>query len=66
MASREAEKTVPVSKQIPNKRERASAQFGQLDDLTSGNWTTNPPSTIQEAIERIAAEVATLKAGTID
>lgn len=66
MASREKDITRTVYKNVPNRRERAAAQFGQLDDLTSGNWTTATPATIQEAIERLAAEVATLKAGTID
>ena len=66
MASREVNRTAKVTKQLPNQRERAASQFGQLDDLTAGNWTTAVPNTIQEAIERLAAEVATLKAGTID
>jgi hypothetical protein len=65
MASREAEKAVRKSNSAPNKRERLSAQYGQLDDLTAGNWASLPTS-IQDAIERIAAEVATLKGGTID
>lgn len=65
MASREAEKTVRKSNSAPNKRERLSAQHGQLDDLTAGNWASLP-SSIQDAIERIAAEVATLKGSAID
>lgn len=65
MASREAEKTVRKSNSAPNKRERLSAQHGQLDDLTAGNWSSLPTS-IKDAIERIAAEVATLKGDTID
>lgn len=65
MASKEAQKTVPVSKQLPNKRERASAQFGQLDDQDAGDWDGLPAS-IQEAIARLAAEVATLKGSAID
>ncbi len=66
MPSDKVNKTVKDSKTVPNDRERLAAQFGQLDDLTAGNWTTATPTTIQEAIERIAAEVATLKVGTID
>lgn len=65
MASKEAQKTVPVSKQLPNKRERASAQFGQLDSQAAGDWN-GLPSSIQDAIARLAAEVATLKGGPID
>lgn len=66
MASREVGFQKTPKKTVPNQRERQAAQFGQLDDLTAGNWTTATPATIQEAIERLAAEVATLKAGTID
>lgn len=53
--SAEAQKTVTQAK-VPNKRERASAQFGQLDSLTGTYWDGNP-DTIQEAIERLAAAV---------
>jgi len=65
MASKEANKTVPVTKQLPNKRERAAAQFGQLDGQAAGDWDGLPAS-IQEAIARLAAEVADLKGGPID
>lgn len=60
--SREAQKTVTNAK-VPNKRERASAQFGQLDSLTASYWDGNP-ETIQEAIERMAALLYTLNTNT--
>jgi hypothetical protein len=55
--SNNAQKTVKVTKQLPNKRERASAQFGQLSDLVPADWDNNPPETIAEAINRLAAAV---------
>jgi hypothetical protein len=52
---------------VPNKRERASAQFGQLD--TQGAvavvWAVSQPQTIEEAIRRIAAAVAAGTSGPI-
>lgn len=65
MASKEAQKTVKVSNSLPNKRERAAAQFGQLDGQAAGDWDGLPAS-IQEAIARLAAEVAILKGSAID
>lgn len=60
MPSREKDKTASTAN-VPNKRERASAQYGQLDDLTATNWNADtPPTTIQEAIERIAAALTAL------
>lgn len=64
MASNEASKTVPVSDNIPNKRERASAQFGQLDGLTAANWAGSTPTSIKNAIERMAALLKTLNSNT--
>ena len=64
MSSAEASKTVPVSNQIPNKRERAAAQFGQLNGQDATDWASLPTS-IQNAIARLAAEVATLKGSPI-
>lgn len=64
MSSSEASKTVPVSNQIPNKRERAASQFGQLDGQDATDWASLPTS-IQNAIARLAAEVATLKGSPI-
>ena len=55
--SKNAQKTVKVTKQLPNKRERASAQFGQLSDVVAADWDNNPPETIAEAINRLAAAV---------
>jgi len=52
-----AQKTVKVTKQLPNKRERASAQFGQLSDLDLTKWASPAPKSIAEAINRIAAVV---------
>jgi hypothetical protein len=50
---------------VPNERERAASQFGQLDGQNAGDWAGNPPKTIQEAIERIAAAVAAGTSGPI-
>lgn len=56
--SKEAQKTVKQAK-VPNKRERAASQFGQLDSMTSSYWAAStPPKTIQEAIERLAKAVS--------
>lgn len=59
-----ASKTVKVTKQLPNKRERASAQFGELSDLTAASWAGTPPATIGEAINRMAALLKTLNSNT--
>jgi hypothetical protein len=56
--SNNAQKTVKVTKQLPNKRERASAQFGQLSDLVAGDWAAPAPKSIAEAINRLAAALA--------
>lgn len=62
--SNNASKTVKVTRQIPNKRERASAQFGELSDLTAANWAGSPPATIAAAIERMAALLKVLNSNT--
>ena len=64
MPSNKVNKTVKDSSNVPNDRERLASQYGQLDDLTSGNWASLPTS-VQDAIERLAAEVATLKGSAI-
>lgn len=56
--SNNAQKTVKVTKQVPNKRERAAAQFGELSDLNAGDWDAPAPKTIAEAINRLAAALA--------
>lgn len=61
MASREASKTVKVSDQIPNKRERAASQYGQINDIVSGDWNGDPAS-IKDAINRLAAAMEGLLA----
>lgn len=61
MASRESKKTARDNKKTPNKRERLSAQYGQLNDIVSSEWNGNPV-TLKEAINRIAADLAALKA----
>jgi len=63
-ASKEAQKTVKQAK-VPNKRERAASQFGQLDSMTSSYWDTAAPETIQEAIERLAKAVSNSGASPI-
>ncbi len=59
-ASKEAQKTVKQAK-VPNKRERAASQFGQLDP-TDANfatyWATSSPKTILEALQRLAKAVS--------
>jgi len=55
MASRESTKTVPVGSNIPNKRERAASQYGQLDDVESTDWTGDPES-LKEAIQNYTQE----------
>ena len=64
MASNVSTKEVKVTKQIPNARERASAQFGQLDGQEATDWASLPTS-IQDAIARMAAEIALLKGSAI-
>lgn len=58
--SRVKDQTVTNAK-VPNKRERASAQYGQFN-ATDANWATywagSPPETILEAIERLADAVS--------
>ena len=61
MASREASKTIKVSDQIPNKRERAASQYGQINDIVSGDWNGDPAS-IKDAINRLAAAMEGLLA----
>jgi hypothetical protein len=62
MASKIAEKTLNVSNSVPNARERVSAQFGQINDLVSGDWDTSTPASIQEALNRLAAAFTLLLA----
>lgn len=62
--SSNASKTVKVTRQLPNKRERASAQFGQLSDIVSASWAGSPPNTIGEAINRMAALLKVLNSNT--
>ena len=61
-ASKEASKTVRNAK-VPNKRERAAAQFGQIDDQLLANWSDAAavPATIKEALNRLAARVQALE-----
>lgn len=60
MASKEAQKTVRVTQQVPNKRERVSAQFGQVDVATPANWDSLPES-IKAALDELAARVKALE-----
>ena len=62
--SRVASQTAKVTSQLPNKRERASAQFGQLSDIVSASWAGSPPVTIGEAINRMAALLKVLNSNT--
>jgi hypothetical protein len=62
MASKIAEKTLAVHDNVPNARERVSAQFGQINSLVSGDWDTSNPESIQEAINRLAAAMTLLLA----
>ena len=61
MASREASKTIKVTDQMPNKRERAASQLGQISDIVSGDWNGDPTS-IKDAVNRLAASLNALLA----
>jgi hypothetical protein len=62
MASKIAEKTLVVSNSVPNARERVASQYGQLNDLVSGDWDTSNPESIKEAVNRLAAALTVLLA----
>ena len=57
--SKEAQKTVTKAK-VPNKRERAASQYGQLDVATPSDWDALPAS-IKAALDELAARVKALE-----
>lgn len=59
--SKVASMTAKVTSQLPNKRERAASQFGQIDDIVSANWNGDPAS-LKDAINRLAASMNALLA----
>ena len=60
MPSSIASKTQKVTKQVPNKRERAAAQYGQIDVADPTKWTTLPTS-IKAALDQLASRVKALE-----
>lgn len=61
MPSREINKIVSDSSHVPNKRERLASQYGQLNDIVSGDWNGDP-SSLKDAINRLAASLTALLA----
>ena len=57
--SKEAQKTVKSAK-VPNKRERAASQYGQLDVAEPTDWDALPAS-IKAALDELAARVKVLE-----
>lgn len=60
MPSNEAGKQVKVSSHVPNKRERAASQFGQVDVTVPADWDALPAS-IKAALDELAARVRALE-----
>jgi hypothetical protein len=60
MSSNEASKQAKVSSHVPNKRERAASQFGQVDVTTAADWDSLPTS-IKDALDQLAARVKALE-----
>lgn len=60
MPSNEAQKTAKVTGQLPNKRERAASQYGQVDVATPSDWDALPTS-IKAALDELAARVYALE-----
>lgn len=60
MASNEASKQAKVTGQMPNKRERAASQYGQVDVAVEADWDAVPAS-IKAALDELAARVKALE-----
>jgi len=60
MAGIEAGKQAKVTNQMPNKRERAASQYGQVDVAVSADWDALPNS-IKAAFDELAARVRILE-----
>jgi len=61
MPSSIASKTQKVTKQVPNKRERATAQYGQIDVADPTKWNSPLPTSIKAALDQLAARVKALE-----
>lgn len=60
MPSNEANKQAKVTGQIPNKRERAASQYGQVDVADPTKWDSLPTS-IKAALDQLAARIKVLE-----
>jgi CTP:molybdopterin cytidylyltransferase MocA len=61
MPSNIASTTQKVTKQVPNKRERAAAQYGQIDVAVPADWNSPLPTSIKAALDQLAARVKALE-----